>query len=447
MSKWISRSLSAQLFCGVVTSLLAAGIVFGAVLALGGQLLDHTVYGRPFASRMADQQFEKLQNYVTEEAISLDNLHRLNAWCSRGDKVYLTLYQRGSILYESPLSGDTESKPDPEQFDPEQENPEQEYALTLHDGATVQAFLYYYAGDIFYFWMSALAGGLAFLTFSLCFVSLVHRKLSYVKQLKQELDILAGGDLSYAVSVRGEDELSELASGIDQMRRSILAHQTAEEEMRSANSQLVTAMSHDLRTPLTSLLAYLELMDRGKYDSEEQLRHFIRRSLDKTLCIKAMADKLFEYFLVYCSEWEEPNLEDADGDELFRQFWGEYVFSLESKGFRVTTDFGMLNGRIPINLDLIRRAFDNLYSNLLKYADPDRHVEISFRREKDRAVLTLVNGVSPRRDACESTNIGLNTCHRILQYHNGSFETAEEAGVFRVTVSLPLSEKPSTSPT
>ncbi len=308
----------------------------------------------------------------------------------------------------------------------------------LGDGTAVRVRFFYYAGDAWFYSLLALSALTAFLAFSICFIGFAGRKLRYVSQLRSELDILAGGDLSYPVTVKGEDELSELASGIDQMRRSILSHQEAEEKMRSANSQLVTAMSHDLRTPLTSLLGYLELMERGKYENEEQLRHFIGRSLEKTLRIKEMADKLFEYFLVYSSEWEQPDLEPADADEVFRHFWSEYAFSLESSGFTVRTEFGHLGGQIRINIDLLRRAFDNLYSNLLKYADPGQEIAIVCTQEDGCAVLALANRISAQRSAKESTNIGLNTCRRILQYHGGSFSAEESDGVFRVKLSLPL---------
>ncbi len=436
LSKHFSRSLSAQLMGGVLLSLLAAALVFALCSFAGSMLLGRTVYGKAFESQMANRQFSELQSYVEREAITINNLHRLNAWCSRGDQVYLTVYVNGVIRYESPIAATGELEED--DFDVSFENPDREYSLQLSDGTQAQAFLYYYAGDAYYYWVVVLSALLAFATFSVCFIVFVHRKLRYVKQLKEELDILSSGDLHYAVTVKGVDELGELAQGIEQMRRSILAHQETEEQMRSANSQLVTAMSHDLRTPLTSLLAYLELMERGKYESEEQLRHFTQRSLEKGLQIKSMADKLFEYFLVYSSEWEPPELEQADADQVFQQFWGEYAFSLENRGFVVHYAFEELKGTLRVNMELLRRTFDNLYSNLLKYADPSQLIEISYRREDDQVRLTLRNHVSPQRDQRESTNIGLSTCRRVLQYHGGSFETAEQDSVFRADAILPL---------
>ncbi len=419
----------------MLLSLLAAAVAFALVFALGNGILGKTVYGEPFMRKMADRQLRQLQEYVNDEQIDEERLYLLNVWCSRGDKVYLLLFRDGEAIYESTPSKTPQGISD---TDMPYEDSAQERVLTLCDGMAVKARLYYYAGDAYYYWSIVLSAFAAFVVFFFFIIFFVRKKLRYIQRLKRELDILAGGDLRYRVSVQGEDELSELAAGIDQMRLSILEHQEAEETMRSANSQLVTAMSHDLRTPLTALLGYLELMERGKYEDGEQLRHFISRSHEKALCIKEMADKLFEYFLVYSSEWEKPETESVNADDLLRHFWGEYAFSLESQGFTVRTSFDAVEGTMQVNVELLRRAFDNLYSNLLKYADPACSVDIGYRRENTSVVLTISNAVSPQRDVKESTNIGLGTCRRILEYHCGEFSTEEADGVFCARLTLPL---------
>ena len=341
------------------------------------------------------------------------------------------------LAYETPINQEQDS--DPEEYDPDMENTDQRYELTLADGASAEVFIYYFADEAFLVWMSVVSGVLAFIVFSLCFIALIHRKLRVIQRLKRELDILAGGDLEYAVTIRGADELGELAAGIDNMRRSILGHQRAEEEIRTANSQLVTAMSHDLRTPLTSLMAYLELLDRNKVQGEEQKKHLIHQSLVKAESIKDMADKLFEYFLVYTSEWEQPELERMDADEVIQQFWREYAFALESRGHTVQMALEPLGGGINVRMELLQRAFDNLYANLLKYADPSLPIEIVCRREGNKLHLRVSNAVSSQRNKRQSTNIGLNTCRRILSMHNGSFEANEQEGRFEVDLSLPMS--------
>ena len=187
-------------------------------------------------------------------------------------------------------------------------------------------------------------------------------------------------------------------------------------------------------------MVYLEILDRDKIADAAQRKHLIRQSLTKAQSIREMADKLFEYFLVYTSEWEKPDLELMDADEVMRQFWQEYAFSLESRGYTVRTDFGALNGRIMVNPALLQHAFDNLYANLLKYADAEAPIEIVIRREGGEARLRVTNTVSKARDQRQSTNIGLNTCQRILSMHSGSFECRENGALFEVRIGLPMKD-------
>ena len=102
------------------------------------------------------------------------------------------------------------------------------------------------------------------------------------------------------------------------------------------------------------------------------------------------------------------------------------------------TDFGELNGNITANLELLRRCFDNLYANLVKYAEPSQPIRIRYGREGDQILLSIVNGISVQRDHRESTNIGLNTCRRILRMHDGTFDVSEKADVFSVEIRLPI---------
>ena len=132
-------------------------------------------------------------------------------------------------------------------------------------------------------------------------------------------------------------------------------------------------------------------------------------------------------------------MELQDADELFGQFWQEYTFTLESHGFAVETDFGKLDGNVAVNLELLRRAFDNLYANLVKYAEPSQPIHIRYRREAGTVVLTIMNTVSSQRDRRESTNIGLNTCRRIMRMLGGSFEAKDADGFFSVELRFPLS--------
>ena len=157
-----------------------------------------------------------------------------------------------------------------------------------------------------------------------------------------------------------------------------------------------------------------------------------------------MADKLFEYVLVYSSEWAPSGLESRDGDELLQHLLGEYAFSLENHGFTVEQDISPLEGQIRVNLELLRRMFDNVYGNLLKYADVSQNVKMAYWRQGDQAHVSITNRISPKRDKRQSTNIGLNTCQKIMHCHGGTFSYGEQGEWFQVEAILPVFPKEET---
>ena len=181
-----------------------------------------------------------------------------------------------------------------------------------------------------------------------------------------------------------------------------------------------------------------------KYDSEEQMKHFIRRSLEKTGLIKSMADKLFEYLLAYSSGWDLPELEKVDADPLFSRYWMDVVFSLESKGFMTESSFSPLSCSVLADVSLLARAFDNISSNVEKYSDPSVPVVFACFREDDMVCIRISNGILPQPLKKDSSGIGLRTCRRIAGYHNGSFSYRAEGGVFVEEIRLPVFKSDST---
>ena len=426
------------MFGSVLISLLVGLAVFGFSFPLGNFLLNNTVYSDSFSDKMSDQKFSALQEYVEEEQISPENLQQLDSWFSPGNKVFLRIYRDGIAIYESPFYGKARTEQNIQKYDLAEEDPDRSYTLTLGDDTAVRAFVYYYGGEAYLFWMTVIAGFLAFVAFSLCFVVLVNRKVVYITRLKEELDIISGGQLEYPVTVMGKDELAELALGIDQMRQSIKKHNEVESQMRSANSELITAMSHDLRTPLTSLLAYLEIIERKKYTDEAQKDQLVHKSINQAMRIKTMADQLFEYFLVYATEWEPAQTEVVEADPLFEQILEDYAYALECKGMKVEMHFTPTEAKLAVNLDLLQRVLDNLYSNLQKYADPTQVIQISCEKKEGRVCVSMQNGIRADSNQIESTGIGLNTCKRVITQLGGTFTTEDDGKRFSVTVALPV---------
>ncbi len=436
MNRWLkSGTLNRQMLRGLLISFAAAVCVFAVFFACFSIILDRTVYGDPFIQSVTDKAFSDLQGFVREKNIASTGLQQLNAWCSKAERIYLSIYVEGKPVFAFPET-------DTSTFDPELEDTEREYALTFADGTEARVFLYYFSSD-FYFYLSILISALvAFGAFCVCFIRFVQGRFQYIRLLREELDILAGGDLEYPVTIQEFGELKELAEGIDQMRLSVLESQKSEAEIRKADARLMTAMSHDLRTPLTSLTTYLELADSGKYESPEQLRYFISKSLEKASRIRQMADRIFEYRHSVSSETRNGSGAAVDADPVFRNYWDDAAFSLRKKGFSVRTEFLPLSGRLSADPNQLFRVFDNLFSNLLKYADASFPVLIRFAGRDGEIEFLLENRVSPAGCSVKGTGIGLETCREIVEGTGGSMEKTEADGMFRIRLQFPLAEGP-----
>ena len=166
------------------------------------------------------------------------------------------------------------------------------------------------------------------------------------------------------------------------MRTSFIEGLEHEEEMPKHASELLTAMSHDLRTPLTSLIGYLDIIDLGKCHSPEQVQKYVHSGKQKAYQIKEMTDKLFEYFLVYSENDKPVEKERLDAATLFTQLWSESAMSLETEGFHVDMRAEESTCEVLANVPLLRRVFDNLVSNVrLPHGGAQRHRRRAARRK------------------------------------------------------------------
>lgn len=145
----------------------------------------------------------------------------------------------------------------------------------------------------------------------------------------------------------------------------------------------------------------------------------------KAYQIKEMTDKLFEYFLVYSENDKPVEKERLDAATLFTQLWSESAMSLETEGFHVDMRAEESTCEVLANVPLLRRVFDNLVSNVRKYADPVQPVEAEMRACEGGYRMEERNSIAdvPRG---ESSGIGIASCRKIMESHGGSFEIEKQ---------------------
>ena len=105
------------------------------------------------------------------------------------------------------------------------------------------------------------------------------------------------GNLQGNVTVQGTDEIAQLASGLEHMRQTLVKKEQIEYDLKSAQEKLVLGMSHDLRTPLTGLMAYLEILKKQQKEGAVT-QEYINKAFDRVLQIRDLSEQMFEYFFV-----------------------------------------------------------------------------------------------------------------------------------------------------
>lgn len=464
----ISR-LNLELLVSVALCLTAAAVFFFAARFLSENALQRYFDATSYVEKKTDETADDFQVFVTKNHISTSDSEIITAWLANRKLLNLCIAMNGAIVYDSSLysgggivsdstdevvSSDETITPDQAITPDEVISPDDTYGdvyaldslarwfqtreTVFSDGTAATYWLgaydylaYIYVGYALIF--------LSALLFIVLLTLLIRKKLAYIDQLEYEIHILEGGNLEHEISVQGKDELTSLARGLNTMRLSFIEQIEAEKNAQTANRELITALSHDLRTPLTTQMGYLEILKEQHCTTEEERQDYLEKCLSNCRQIKQMSDRLFEYFLAYSrgSEAETAELSPFDGLEIFSQIISEHSILLEEKGFRFRLSMPETPFTVRVNPDCLFRIFNNIFSNLEKYADPGEPVRIAVALSTGGCELHFVNRVRPSSPETESTRIGLESVRSLMALQNGSCTYGEENGAFRLTLSFP----------
>ena len=435
-------------------ALLTAILVSRAVGTAAIQWAVTEAYSGTKYEDKTEEVLKDLDQFIVKHKVTEQNIELLVAWVQRQRDVYVTFYRNiDPILgpYMAPDSPETDSWEDDDTLytDGEGENPDEVdstelypasnyHDVMLYDGTVIKVDLEVYLDVDNLYWADIAEYGSGAIVFILLLFALIHRKIRYVNQLEQDLKVLGGGNLEYPITIKGRDELTRLAIGIESLKNGILEEQQMKAEAEKANMELVTAMSHDLRTPLTSLIGYLELLNMHRYEDEEQLKKYLEYCRKKAFQMKKVSDRLFEYFLVYGREEKGLQLQKISSVELAEDLCNGQFFDWQDHGGTIECQIEELKGIVQVDSEYMQRVMDNLISNLKKYGDPAYPLRIEASEQPDMLHIQVTNHIRDRKDHPESTQIGLKSCRKIMENHGGNFTWKQEKNEFMITITLPL---------
>jgi len=241
--------------------------------------------------------------------------------------------------------------------------------------------------------ISVLQGLVAFIAL---FYFLTSKKMRYIEKISEGLLQIAKSNLDYSIEIQGKDELSKLADNINSMAKELKRSIEGERNAEKTKSDLITNVSHDLRTPLTSIKGYLSLVRDRKYKDENELCDFINIAYNKSEKLEILINDLFEYTKL-SNKGITLNLQCISLNELLEQLIEELYVICERNN--VVINKGLWNKKVlaKVDGDKAARVFENLLMNAIRYVPKPGEINVSLWDENEYIMVSVEN-------RCENIN-------------------------------------------
>ncbi|MDU4697559.1 MAG: ATP-binding protein [Paenibacillus sp.] len=215
----------------------------------------------------------------------------------------------------------------------------------------------------------------------------------YLTEITRGLEEIANGEFDHQIPEILGNQLGEVAHCINQMSTQLKHSIMEERKAEKTKNDLITGVSHDLRTPLTSILGFLEVIQEDRYQDEVEMRYYINIAYEKSLALRRLIDELFEYTRI--NNGMPLELSEIDIAGLIRQLADEFVPATENAGMVIRMN--MQGGEFKIQADggLLVRAYENIIANALQYGRAGKYIDIDIAQDRDMLVVRIQNYGNP----------------------------------------------------
>jgi signal transduction histidine kinase len=279
----------------------------------------------------------------------------------------------------------------------------------------------------------------------------IVRNIGYFNRIATNLNGIVLGNLEPDLPVQGKSTLAALARNVNILKHGVKVSRQEQAKSERLKTELITNVSHDLRTPLTSIITYVGLLNNPELTEDEQ-KSYIEIIDRKSKRLKVLIDDLFE-----ASKMASGNVElckeKVDVVQLLDQALAEHEEAISSSPF----EFRISKPQIPLYImadgQKLWRVFDNLISNILKYTLAYTRVYISLEEVHQKVVISFKNiakyelgqnvdellerfkrGDTSRQT--EGSGLGLAIAKSIIDLHGGSLEITVDGDLFKITIEL-----------
>lgn len=232
------------------------------------------------------------------------------------------------------------------------------------------------------------SGGI--LIFIMVFYLLQRKDFKFIDRISEAMKEISSGNLDTKIEVRGDDEFSEMAFRLNEMSGSLKTYMEKERVSEREKNEFITSIAHDLRTPLTSIMGYLDLVVNNENLTDEKRREYAKISYDKSIKLKELTEEFFHFTKMGHRE-VELKIESIDIVKLMEQLVNEFYpqFTKSKLAFELKSNVRSM--MIEGDPGLLVRVFENLINNAIKYGSDGKRVDVIIDGREADCEVSVVN--------------------------------------------------------
>lgn len=304
----------------------------------------------------------------------------------------------------------------------------------------------------------ALCYAISFIVFVEIFFKLIDFTIEYIRKLRRSIQQVTSGNYGVQCEVEYDDELGSLAANINVLSKTLLAKEKETEKLKEKEraaldiernaerqkNELITNVAHDLRTPLTTIVGYLELIKDDTALSKEDVHKYSGIAYEKSIRLQEMMDDLFEFTKLDNADIKlNKSMINLSG--LIMQMTDEFYPSFKDCNITPIVDLPEENIYVQGDGQLLARVFDNLISNALKYGYHNTDLKIEVSGDEKYAIVKVINHGdtiasedipllfnkfyrtdSSRNSKTGGTGLGLAITKNIVDLHHGDISVTSD---------------------
>lgn len=277
-----------------------------------------------------------------------------------------------------------------------------------------------------------------------------------MRHVISELHYIANGHYDHRIPFELSGDLGRVIDSINVLVESTVTAIEEERKIEKSKDELITNVSHDLRTPLTSIIGYLGLIEDRQYHSEEEFLHYTHTAYLKAKQMKVLVEDLFEYTKVR-QPTTKLKLVRFDLNQMMEQLAADFALEAERKHVTIAVKTTPTPFYFEADTEKLVRVFNNLLSNALKYGKGAQHILMEAQQVGTEAIITVKNDGQPipqgalqqlfdrfyrveesRSQETGGTGLGLAIAQSIVALHGGYIYAKSDAQWTSFILHLPL---------